>query len=107
MQVVGITLCLNAAAKISHRAQGIASIASRWHALAACSSTDSSQLRVSNVGNVGAANPLPSLVFNYSESDSESLDYIPVRMNTPLASHIFSYHRRQAFGKQIIFIVSN
>ncbi|GKG63526.1 neuropeptides B/W receptor type like protein, partial [Tanacetum coccineum] len=30
----GVILCLNAAAKISHRAQGIAALASRWHALA-------------------------------------------------------------------------
>ncbi|GJT16538.1 hypothetical protein Tco_0875244 [Tanacetum coccineum] len=35
-QVVWVILCLNAVAKISHRAQGIAALASRWHALASC-----------------------------------------------------------------------
>nr|GEZ86607.1 neuropeptides B/W receptor type like [Tanacetum cinerariifolium] len=39
-QVVGVILCLNAAAKISHRAQGIAALASRWHALASCGPDD-------------------------------------------------------------------
>ncbi|GJS18298.1 neuropeptides B/W receptor type like protein [Tanacetum coccineum] len=42
-QVVGVILCLNAAAKISHRAQGIAALASRWHALASCGPDDRRQ----------------------------------------------------------------
>nr|GEV78628.1 protein kinase-like domain-containing protein [Tanacetum cinerariifolium] len=41
-QVVGVILCLNTAAKISHRAQGIAALASRWHALASCGPDDRS-----------------------------------------------------------------
>nr|GEZ46208.1 neuropeptides B/W receptor type like [Tanacetum cinerariifolium] len=43
-QVVGVILCLNAAAKISHRAQGIAALASRWHALASCGPDNSCEL---------------------------------------------------------------
>ncbi|KAL9423725.1 hypothetical protein AB3S75_035750 [Citrus x aurantiifolia] len=98
VQVVGIILCLHAATKISHRAQNIASIASRWHALATCSSADSSQLRVSNsFGNLEASSPLNSVYMNYSESDLVSLDYVAMPTNTQLASYMSSYHRRQAY----------
>lgn len=99
VQVVGIILCLHAATKISHRAQNIASLASRWHALATCHSAESSQLRVSNsAGNLEASSPLNSVYMNYSESDLESLDYVAMPTNTQLASYMSSYHRRQAFG---------
>ncbi|KAF8378129.1 hypothetical protein HHK36_029466 [Tetracentron sinense] len=105
VQVVGIILCLHAAAKISHRAQGIASVASRWHALVTCSSTDASQLRVSNsVGNFEAAYPVVPLSINYSESDLESLDYVAMPTNTQLASYMSSYHKRQAF---VMYLQSN
>lgn len=100
VQVVGIILCLHAATKISHRAQGITSLASRWHALATCgsSSTDSSQHRLSNnVGNLEPANNFNSIDINYSESDLDSLDYVAIPTNTQLASYMSSYHKRQAF----------
>ncbi|GLT86619.1 hypothetical protein SLE2022_047480 [Rubroshorea leprosula] len=96
VQVVGIILCLHAATKISHRAQGIASLGSRWHALATCSSTDTSQLRISNsAGNLEALHN--SFYINYSESDLESMDYVAMPTHTQLASYLSSYHRRQAF----------
>ncbi|CAN6841580.1 unnamed protein product [Brassica oleracea] len=50
VQVVGIILCLHAATKISHRAQAIASVASKWHAIMLCSSTDTTQIRTSPSG---------------------------------------------------------
>ncbi|GJW85114.1 neuropeptides B/W receptor type like protein [Tanacetum coccineum] len=66
-QVVGVILCLNAAAKISHRAQGIAALASRWHALASC------------------------------ENDMEAMSYAPLPSNAQLTSYLSSYHGRQSF----------
>ncbi|KAJ6430315.1 hypothetical protein OIU84_021673 [Salix udensis] len=106
VQVVGIIICLHAATKISHRALGIASIASRWHALATCGQNDTSQLRVSNsMGNLEAAmNPQNSQRINYSESDSESFDYIAMPTNMQLASYMTSYHKRQAF---VLYLQNN
>ena len=102
VQVVGIILCLHAATKISHRAQGIASLASKWHALSTCSSTDTSQLRTStSTGNLEAYNRPNSLHINYSESDLESLDYVVMPTSAQLASYMSSYHKRQAFGTKI------
>lgn len=102
VQVAGITLCLNAAAKISHRAQGISSLASRWHAAVTCSSADASQIRVSSsMGNLGVAsrpNTMGSVFINNSESDLESLEHITMLRNTHSGSYLSSYCKRQAFG---------
>lgn len=98
VQVVGISVCLHAASKISHKAQRVASIASRWHALVTCNSS----LRGSNsVNNFEAtANSMASSIpTNFSESDLESLDSVgPPPNYTRLASHAASYNKRQAFG---------
>ncbi|XP_011071202.1 uncharacterized protein LOC105156687 isoform X2 [Sesamum indicum] len=97
VQVVGIILCLNAAAKISHRAQGIGALASRWHALMACSAADVCPLRTSNsIGNLQAANKLGSFHTDSSESDLESLDFITAPTNMQLASYMSCYHKRLA-----------
>ncbi|KAK6922377.1 Protein of unknown function DUF3537 [Dillenia turbinata] len=103
VQVVGLTLCLHTAAKISHRAQGIASHASKWHALVTCTSNDSFRVSSSS-SNLDAANPLSSLRVNSSESDLDSVDYVAIPMNTQLASYMSSYHKRQAF---VMYLQSN
>ncbi|KAM1003297.1 hypothetical protein ACFX2C_003641 [Malus domestica] len=98
VQVVGIILSLHAATKISSRAQGIATIARRWHTLMTCSSNDSPQTRSSDsLVNFEAANRLSSLHISYSQSNLESTDYVHVPTNSQLVLHIASYHKRQAF----------
>lgn len=97
VQVVGVILCLNAAAKISHRAQGIGSIASRWHALATCTSGEASQMRNStSMSNLEAASRSSSFYLNFSESDLESVDFVTEPTNTQLASYMSCYQKRQA-----------
>ncbi|XP_030542009.1 uncharacterized protein LOC115749367 isoform X2 [Rhodamnia argentea] len=97
VQVVGISLCLHAATRISHRAQGIASIASKWHALMTCGSTGSASLRGSdNVGSKEPMNAFSSIHIDYSESDLESLEYVGMPTSTQLATYMSTYHKRQA-----------
>lgn len=99
VQLVGIVLCLNAAAKISHRAQSLGSIASRWHALTTCNFNDASQSGIStNGGNFESAIPVGAISRNYSESDLESSDYVPLSTNMQPTSRMSSFHKRQAFG---------
>lgn len=101
VELVGIIICLHAAAKISHRAQGLASVTSRWHALVTCNSNDASQLGIpNNGGNTEPTNPpaAASLSISYSESDLEAADFVPEPTNTQLVSSMSSYHKRQAFG---------
>ncbi|KAG5609594.1 hypothetical protein H5410_020875 [Solanum commersonii] len=106
VQVVGVILCLNAAAKISHRAQGIGSIASRWHALATCTSGEASQMRNStSLSCLEAANRSNSFYMNFSESDLESVDFVTEPTNTQLASYMSSYQKRQALA--VMYLQNN
>ncbi|CAN1295266.1 hypothetical protein LINPERPRIM_LOCUS22773 [Linum perenne] len=91
VQVVGIIISLHAATRISHRAQAIACLASRWHALATCNAVAAGSSEASGYSSTN------SLQRCNSESDLESFDYIAVPTNTQLASYMSSYHRRQAF----------
>ena len=105
--MVGVILCLHGATKISHRAQGIASVASRWHALVTCGPGDVSQPRYPN-GNADATSRLSTMASTYSESDLESLDIvITMPTTTQLASYMSSYHKREAFGKKLRHSSSN
>lgn len=105
VQVVGIIICLHAATRISHRAQGVVSLASRWHAIATCASSDNSQMRSSaSAGSLEVANHLNSIHLDYSESDLESLDFGGMAVNTQLISYMSSHHKRQAF---VMYLQSN
>ncbi|KAL6280931.1 hypothetical protein ACE6H2_017812 [Prunus campanulata] len=98
VELVGLIICLNGATKISHRAQGLASVTSRWHAVVTCSSNDASQSRFDNSsGNLEIAYSAGSLPITYSESDLESVDYVPVPTSTQIASYKSLYQKRQAF----------
>lgn len=104
VQVVGLVICLHGGAKISHRAQGIASLASRWHALVTCSSSsnDSSTHgthRVPSSGNLVSLFPANFLTLDFAESDLESLDNGPAQSNAQLAYYMSSYHKREALGE--------
>ncbi|CAI9754667.1 unnamed protein product [Fraxinus pennsylvanica] len=94
VQLVGIVLCLNAAAKISHRAQSLGSIASRWHALISCNSNDGS---FSAVSDADVPYPVRPLSIHYSESDLESGDCTQSSMTLQLTASMSSYQKRQAF----------
>lgn len=95
VQLVGMILFLSAAAKISHRAQGLGSIVSKWHAVTTCNSSDSSS---HSGGNLEAAAKPVGISINYSESDLECSEFnMPISTNTLLASSNSSYHKRQAF----------
>ncbi|CAN1802194.1 hypothetical protein LINPERHAP1_LOCUS23276, partial [Linum perenne] len=104
VELVGLVICLHAATKVSHRAQGIVSVATRWHSLSTCASNETtSQMAVSSNGD-GTEAPLPtSLDFfpqTYSESDLEAVDYVPTPTNTALSS----YQKRQAF---VMYLMAN
>ncbi|GAY51026.1 hypothetical protein CUMW_131110 [Citrus unshiu] len=99
VELVGIVICLNAAAKISHRAQGLGSVASRWHASVTCGPYDDSHLGMTNnMDSLETAYPSGSVPRYYSGSDLESADYVPTLTNAQLASYMSMYHKQQAFA---------
>ena len=101
VQVAGLVLCLHGAAKISHRAQNIVAIASRWHALATCSN-DSAFGSTPNGSTNLATFPSHMFMRDYSESDLESLQSGSAHDNShnssQLASYMSSYHKRESLG---------
>lgn len=105
---MGLVICLHGAAKISHKSQGIASLASRWHALVTCSSSNNESThgthRVQSSGNL-AAFPASFLTMDFSESDLESVENGPVQNNTQLAYYMSSYHKREALGEFYILLM--
>lgn len=101
VQLVGIVVCLTAAAKISHRARSLGSIASRWHALVTCNPNDGSGSRIVDNGGNAEVHASGSLSVNCSESDLESADYIPLPTNPQLTPSKSSYQSREAFGMYI------
>ncbi|XP_062116013.1 uncharacterized protein LOC133830113 [Humulus lupulus] len=100
VELVGIIICLHGAAKISHRAQALASITSKWHALVTCNSSDNpSQVDISIIDGTNNEADITqrSIPITYSENDLESVDFVPVPTNAQLASSMSLYHKRQAF----------
>lgn len=96
VQVVGVILCLRAAAKTTHRAQGIASVASQWHAWATCNSCDAIESK-DEINGDGSTDvfPIYSLFAAEYESDMES-EALNIPNDSQFASHVASYHKRQA-----------
>ncbi|KAG9141647.1 hypothetical protein Leryth_015331 [Lithospermum erythrorhizon] len=107
VQIVGLVFCLSAAAKLSHRAQGLGSVASRWHALVTCNSGDAPlSFSANNSGILNDANPMGSSFASCSESDLESFDNqaYPTINHTQITSVMSTYHKRQAF---VAYVQSN
>ncbi|XP_043725720.1 uncharacterized protein LOC122672291 [Telopea speciosissima] len=70
VQISGFFLCLLGAARITHRAQGIVSIATRWHMLVTCASASSSNT-LKDILPVANGNPRPTASKCSSDSESE------------------------------------
>ncbi|KAH9300694.1 hypothetical protein KI387_012277 [Taxus chinensis] len=103
VQLVGVVLCLRAAAKTTHRAQRIASIANQWHALATSNAGDTSESKDEANGNgngpVQDVEPIYSLLVADYESDYDSSEDLTLPAESHFASNLASYHKRQALGK--------
>eukprot|EP01018_Ginkgo_biloba_P026753 Gb_09859 [translate_table: standard] len=97
VQLTGFLLCLLGAAKITHRAQGTVSVATRWHALATCTSYGVSYSQTENCPSPSAhdessLNPYSAVD---SASDSESSE---VFFMFPSKDASAAFQIRQAFG---------
>ncbi|XP_020258094.1 uncharacterized protein LOC109834481 [Asparagus officinalis] len=103
VQVVGVVLCLHSAAKITHKAQGVAAIASNWHAWITCSSECSHSRGANGSGNLGFI-PAIRMPMVSSESDLESLDNVTLHNTGHMSPYLPSYHKRQAL---VLYLQSN
>ena len=105
--VTGVCICLRSAAKITHKAQAITSLAAKWHV---CATIDSFDAVVDGEVPLMSRSSSP-LVFPYtthSHSDEEEGDGEDDLDNTkmvPVIANTISYQRRQALGKYSNFLL--
>ena len=98
--VAGLFICLRSAAKITHRAQAITCLATKWHACSTINSFD-------DVDNETASSQSQNISprVNYidghwgSDNDEGDEDDIDNTDMTPIFTHTISYQKRQALGK--------
>lgn len=94
VQLSGFLLCLIGAARITHRAQGIVSIATRWHMVVTCASSGSNQWR----GHTPEGDGMTASRCGDSDSESSEL-FITIAPQEP---DPFSFKTRQALGEDDI-----
>lgn len=108
--VTGLFICLRSAAKITHKAQSVTSLAAKWHACATISSFDElGEETPTSYNTISDQVPFPFIsMSSNSDSDTEEGDGDDEIDNTklvPIQAHTISYHKRQALGK-LLFQVS-
>lgn len=92
VQLSGFLLCLIGAARITHRAQGIVSVATRWHMIVTCSSSGSTQCHTPEVDDTPVST---------HDTDSESSDiFLTISPQEP-----YLFQTRQALGKLIYIYI--
>lgn len=96
--VTGLFMCLRSAAKITHKAQAVTSLAAKWHACATISSLDDMTEETPMARSVA-----PQVVYpiNSSWDTDEEGDGDDVLDNTnmvPIHASTISYQKRQALG---------
>lgn len=99
--VTGLLICLRSAAKITHKAQSVTSLAAKWHACATINSFDELEdetPRAPILSTTQAGYPVtPDWDFDNEEGDGDDVldntNLVPIYVNT------MSYQKRQALGK--------
>ncbi|KAI5672964.1 hypothetical protein M9H77_13328 [Catharanthus roseus] len=99
--VTGLFICLRSAAKITHKAQSVTSLAAKWHACATISSFDElGEETPTSYNTISDQVPFPFIsMSSNSDSDTEEGDGDDEIDNTklvPIQAHTISYHKRQA-----------
>lgn len=82
VQLSGFFLCILGAAKITHRAQGIVSIATRWHMLVTNASVESEQCKAE----------IPEGLASDNDSDSSDI-------HISVVPRLSSFQTRQSLGE--------
>ncbi|GER44918.1 hypothetical protein STAS_21835 [Striga asiatica] len=101
--VTSLFFCLRSAAKITHKAQAVTSLAAKWHACATIDSFDEPHDDTPTAVGIGP-------VAASWDSDNEEADGEDVLDNTnlvPIYANTISYQKRQAIGKWGSFFSSS
>uniref|UniRef100_A0A2P2IPC0 Uncharacterized protein MANES_04G166200 n=1 Tax=Rhizophora mucronata TaxID=61149 RepID=A0A2P2IPC0_RHIMU len=93
--VTGLFICLRSAAKITHKAQSIRSLAAKWHVCATINSYDDidGETRTSQISSSQVSPVNIDWVLDDEEEDGDDLDSTKM---VPIFAHTISFHKRQA-----------
>lgn len=105
--VTGLFICLRSAAKITHKAQSVASLAAKWHACATLSSFDEfgEDTPVARTGTPQAIHPVNGDWQN-DEEEGDGDDELDNTNMVPVHAHTVSYHKRQALGQSSCLLIN-
>lgn len=106
--VTGLFICLRSAAKITHKAQAVTSLAAKWHACATINQFDEldDETPTAQIASAQAGYPVTS----DCDTDNEEGDGDDVLDNTnlvPIYANTVSYQKRQALGEYCQTIISS
>lgn len=100
--VTGLFICLRSAAKITHKAQSVASLAAKWHACATLSSFDDQfgdETPVDRTVTPPAIHPVDADWENDDDEEGDGDDELDNTNMVPVHARTISYHKRQALGQ--------
>lgn len=97
VELSGFFLCVLGAARITHRAQGIASVATRWHMTATCTSVGGSDSGKGNAREAADHDQCRDSTSSSSDSDSSS----DINIKVLSSQEPPSFQIRQALGEYL------
>lgn len=92
--VTGLFICLRSAAKITHKAQSVTSLAAKWHACATISSFDDLGDETPSSAQIASARAPPDWDTDNEEGDGD--DVLDNTNLVPIYANTISYQKRQA-----------
>lgn len=95
--VTGLFICLRSAAKITHKAQSVTSLAAKWHACATISSFDDLGDETPSSAQIASARAPPDWDTDNEEGDGD--DVLDNTNLVPIYANTISYQKRQALGE--------
>lgn len=94
--VTGLFICLRSAAKITHKAQAVTSLAAKWHACATINSFDELDDETPPAQIASAAAEADCDTDNEEGDGDDALDNTNL---VPIYANTISYQKRQALGE--------
>lgn len=95
--VTGLFICLRSAAKITHRAQAVTSLAAKWHICATINSFD--DLEEENPTTQITSTEVYPISAGSESEEGDGDDELDNTNMVPIHVHTISYQKRQALGE--------
>lgn len=103
--LTGLFICLRSAAKITHKAQAITSLAAKWHACSTMSSLDEMYDETPRAQNSSIGAVYPVTLDWDSDKEGDEDDELNDTSSVHKYANTISYQKRQALGEFCIVLL--